>query len=182
MVDKKEWDGVTLFVDASYDPTTQRSGWGAWYRHAYMDRGVIFGGQLATRCNNSGEAELLAIADAVECLHKKQELPAGRSLIIQCDNIRAVGLILHLYKVDVQEASRSHNSDSYVPDLKGVSKTPNEKKGMSKLEAALQHNNTKVYVRHIKGHNGGIHGRSWVNEQCDREAKRQLKLAKAKGL
>jgi ribonuclease HI len=181
MVDKKEWDGVTLFVDASYDSITQRSGWGAWYRHASMERGEIFGGQLATRCNHSNESELLAIADAVEHLHKLQMLPTGRSLIIQCDNIRAVGLILYLNNVDVQEASRSHNSDSHIPELKGVSKTPNEIKGITKLEAALQYNNTKVFVRHIKGHNGSIHGRSWVNEQCDREAKRQLKLAKAKG-
>lgn len=33
----------------------------------------------------------------------------------------------------------------------------------------------RVTSRHIKGHNGGRTARSWVNEWCDREAKKHMR-------
>ena len=173
-----EFDGVTLFVDASFTPR-YRAGFGAWYRHSSMSRGELIGGKVLARCNTSHEAELHAIMHAVEHLKSSSLLPTKRVLIIQSDCLRALELIASL-SVDVQVASRAHHQDSHIGSMKQTSISPIEKNALERLEELLR-DETVVYVRHIKGHRSNGN-RSWVNNQCDMIANRHRKEAMKQGI
>lgn len=166
---------MTLFVDASHCPTTKAGGLGAWCKKDGWDRGYAFGGTLERICRNSTEAELLAIAQAVEFLQNHGEFDHVTYLMIQSDCLHALHGIVKYGSFDV--ASLKNERDASVRE--GVQQASPKYQDLAvRIDAATRKAQLRV-VRHVKGHQEGRSSRSWVNEQCDALAKQHMRAARA---
>lgn len=160
---------LTLFADASFCPRTGAAGWGSWAIKDGWPRGKCLGGPLRRKMTSSTTAELCGLASALWLHNKANELDDVDLFMLQCDNVTALGYILgKLPKVGVRR-------------LKGVrqaqithSYTTN-KLCLEALDAISSIvGDRQINLRHVKGHNGTGDGRSWVNTQCDEEARRHM--------
>lgn len=159
---------ITVFADASAFPDG-RAGWGGWARGD--DRAPVFHSGPAPFNRSSGVVELWALALHVENLiNTGYVIRADRSLILQSDSLYALGALNAV--VPNSYASSRKQGDSLIMRAKTVA--PNALEPAKRVAAALAHADV-VYLRHVKGHAGGAHARSWVNEQCDRLAKAAAK-------
>lgn len=152
---------ATLIVDASHDPKVLAGGYGAWIRTEGWERGETFGGAVIGALN-SHECELQGIAHALEYVRKNFQF---ETLVLQCDNQRALGLLLSIpntRRARVTAGGSSFQSQSYP--------SPYEKKALK----VCADSRFTLWLRHVKGHSEGT-GRNWVNEQCDRIAKQHMR-------
>lgn len=159
---------ITLFVDASHCPETMAAGWGAWAIQDSWKMGKLFSGRIHQEVLNSSEAEIYGVANAVRYLASRQMIRTS-SIMIQCDNLRALQLIM----VAIPHAeNRPHKNSA---NIEGVPPLPSlaESKAIEMLAKDLGHLKF-VYVRHIKGHSAGT-GRNWVNRKCDQLAGEQMR-------
>lgn len=168
---------MTLFADASLCPETGAGGWGAWMKRDDWGRGMILGGQLACPLKSSTTAELCGIACGLWHARDRGYLIGIVHLMIQCDNLSALGLL----RIPLPEAKMAPSGDKtdtqwLAPVKKGAYDrlTDTEKQALEVVKGALYNPLCAVSLRHVKGHGTGETGRSWVNEQCDAEAYRQM--------
>lgn len=159
---------ITVFVDASHCPRTRAGGWGAWAKGDGWERGITFGGALKVTTNNSSEAEIAALAAALQALSEQYGLKRFRTVMLQSDNLRALQLIY--MTIDGCRIS-NHAESADIPTNK-LHPTPTEKNALRIIHAILQ--NHQTYVRHVRGHQSG-EGRNWVNRTCDDIAKRHMR-------
>ncbi len=161
---------LTLFADASFCPKTGAAGWGSWAIRDGWPKGKFLGGVFRREITTSNTAELCGIASALWQHNKDGDLEGVKTLMLQCDNIVALGCIMR------------HVRGAYVKNLPGkknvfIHPAPkmNGKLNMEAVEAIKTIvDGRSVMLRHIKGHNGTGDGRSWVNSQCDAEARRHM--------
>lgn len=167
---------LTLFVDASLCLKTGAAGYGAWTIRDDWARGQYTGGpiELTARIKDSNTAELAGIAIALWQHQHNRTLEGVDSVMIQCDNVNALGQVLGCVR---------------IPPAPVIIKTPNA--FIKKLPSAgIAHAMTqtiasilegrRVFLKHVKGHTANEDGRSWVNRHCDTEARKHMQAQKSK--
>lgn len=166
---------MTLFADASLCSETGAAGWGSWAIRDGWGRGRFQGGQIkliGPKITASNTAELAGIALALWQHYVQGDLKGLTSIMIQCDNLTALGYILaKMPRAIVSKKPGLAHGGNIVP-VRGGSPVVER---MLDTVAETLHGLT-VTLRHVKGHNDPeMDGRSWVNNQCDAEAKRHMK-------
>lgn len=165
---------MTLFADASFHPRTGAGGWGAWAIRDDWNRGQFLGGPIKFKnhkIDNSNTAEMAGIALALWQLDKQQALDGVEQVMIQCDNIAALGFIhkkIPRTKIIAQRGIFIGKTRWQNPVVAVMLDT---------IKEILD--GKQVQVKHVKGHQGGeLNGRAWVNTQCDAEARRHMTAMK----
>jgi ribonuclease HI len=159
---------LTLFCDASHCSRTLCAGWGAWAKREEWERGRIFGGPLTSKPTNSTEAELAAIANALQQLAGSGDLAGIKTLMIQSDSLAALAVVRSLPTAAWSRSDDRRDSSS-APAKKRLSASDTASLSIIREAAGRR----PLFLRHIKGHKSGT-GRNWVNGQCDRVAKRHM--------
>lgn len=159
---------LTIFADASFCDRTHAAGWGAWYKHGNMDAGVMFGGQVAETVTNASEAEIYAIAHALDTAARRgaMHLPVD-AVMLQSDCLRALQLILKCVP-NSQERRHKHSRLDPITGRERIEASVIERGALFIIQGVVERH--KTFVRHVKGHQQG-EGRSWVNRQCDETAR-----------
>lgn len=165
---------LTLFADASLHHETGAAGWGAWAIREGWPKGVIMGGPIKRKITSSTVAEMCALAAALWQLRAEDRLAEVKSFMLQSDSTEALSrLLCHL-----PNARISQHKSIKQPDIRPLQN--DNKVGREAIDAIAEITFGKqVWLRHVKGHNGTGDGRSWVNEVCDRQAKRYMRALRA---
>lgn len=158
---------ITVFVDASHCPNTKAAGWGAWAKGHGWERGITCGGPLKMSPLNSSEAEMAAMAAALQVLADGDCLTFD-TVMLQSDSLRTLQLI----RQTLPACRATNHAESVAIPTGKLYASPIEKNALRIIHAIL-HEHT-VYVRHVRGHQHG-EGRNWVNRTCDDIAKRHMR-------
>lgn len=142
---------ITINTDASFHHGFKVSG------YAYYIKSDLFtftgGGNFnKMKPKNSEEAEIMAIGNALHRLLKMENLPLSKWLVVNSDSMFGMNKI--------RKASTPLGvmvSDMFI-----------------ELGKRLHCKHSEL--RHVKSHSGVNDARSWVNEFCDKEAKKYMKL------
>lgn len=168
---------LTLFTDASLCGHTKAAGWGAWFKRKDMQQGALLGGEIACAVTSSGDAEIHAIAQALDTLARRGWLHAPvEAVLLQSDSVRALQLILQCVP-HTRESQHQQSKISSIATKQRLSASPIERGALFVIQDVLRRQST--IVRHVKGHQQG-NGRSWVNRQCDAIAREHMQAARAK--
>lgn len=160
---------LTIFADASLYTDHGVVGWGGWARGD--EREPVLHGGSAPFYRDSAIAELWALALFAERLVGEGYItPADKAVIVQSDSLSGLNMINA--KVPNSWATKKKGQGSDILRAKKVK--PEAAAAIDRLAKALSHADV-IYLRHVKGHEGGKHARSWVNEQCDRRAKKEAR-------
>lgn len=148
---------LTLFADASFYEKQQVGGWAAWVPSQPLQGGPLPYARSAT------EAEILALAFGARAFVK----PEHKCLILQSDSMNALGQILTIHP----------NAWAAKPKQGSPRVQPNSPKYTEALDYFLNTLGKRdvIYLRHVRGHQNGVHGRSKVNEACDTLAKKHAR-------
>jgi ribonuclease HI len=151
---------VTINTDASFNPQYKIGGYAYWL--VYNGKRVKRGG-LLKECQNSTEAEIKAIANALYRLTQLKYTDVF-FIIINTDCTPAVDLITGKSKTEVKGTNEAIAAIySYISELRlynNVNKTAEE----------------YIDYRHVKAHTKVKDKRSYVNNWCDKVAKDFVKL------
>ncbi len=170
---------MTLFADASFCHQTGAGGWGAWAKRDDWPKGEFLGGPLECELRSSTSAELAGIACAVWHWHDVGRFSGINSLMLQCDNTEALALLRIRLRGAFVYGSGDKRDQQHLPNVRPsrlASLSTVENEALQVIESAL--GDMRVLLRHVKGHTGEDVGRSWVNEKCDQEAKRQMQTVR----
>lgn len=161
---------MTLFVDASFHPQSGAGGWGSWAIRDEWPQGVFQGGPIrfkAHEIDNSNTAELAGIALALWSHNQQGHLVDLDEVMIQCDNVAALSCIhkrVPRTRIVTQRGifiGKTSWNNPVVPII------------LDTIKSTLA--STRVALKHVKGHSDPRKdGRSWVNMQCDREARKHM--------
>lgn len=170
----RQFTSITIFADASFCPKTRAAGWGAWAKRDGWQAGRFFGGPLRRELASANQAELCALASVVWQLERDGALTDVNSFMLQSDCLAA------LAAVSVLPASfwtdSGEKSDSALRPRPPRKLSPVEREGLEAIRSASV--GRRIYLRHVKGHRAGT-ARSWVNNQCDAEARRHMRAMRA---
>ena len=145
---------ITINTDASFCPLTKVGGY-AFYIVCNQFK-IQKAGEFKTLPKSSIEAETMCIGNAIATL-LSQELPNQVNyIIINTDCLNAIHSI-------TMGGGKVYGK---------VRKLKNKIKRVSKAN--------KLEFRHVKAHNGTPDARSWVNDWCDKEAKKYMRKARKK--
>lgn len=149
---------MTINTDASFDPRTKMAGWAYWIKshdQLFKASGLIHG------TNNSSTAELTAIAKAIRVVGDFVEAEWGSdfpkenvTLYINTDSTWSIAALEGRFK----RSKHQKFVEDTLKNLPGFTLVP----------------------RHVKAHSHTDTARHWVNDWCDRQAKKQLKAALGK--
>jgi ribonuclease HI len=141
---------ITINTDASWHPEYKVGGYAFWI---VCDKFKITkSGKFKTNPKSSTEAEIMAIGNAIHALLSINEPLECSLLVINTDSKQAISRI----KSGVCEYGKMVRSIHL--------------KLLSKINAR------KNKFRHVKAHSGKDDSRSFVNEWCDTEAKKWMRL------
>lgn len=141
--------GITINTDASFCPITKSGGW-AFYIVCDSFK-IKKSGNFKALCTDSLDAELRCIGNAITELLSLKEFPKLSYLYCNTDCKNAIRII-NTRETELGEIIKA-NWDSLASAL-GV--------------------NTKKF-RHVKAHSSVNDARSFVNEWCDKEAKKFMR-------
>jgi len=150
---------VTINTDASFHPTLKNGAYAFWA--VSNDFKITKSGVFKSKCINPDDAEAKCIINALKIIllaHK-----GITKIIINTDSLNAIALL----KNDKEHIKKymGNNMKMWSHIRKELNKVLNASfKGMGLIE-----------FRHVKAHSGINDKRSYVNEWCDLEAKRQLR-------
>lgn len=168
---KKRHIQMTLFVDASFCPKTKAAGWAAWAKSDLYDRGYYFGDLVTIgEPQTSSQAELMGIAHACRVLADHNEFEKLDSVVLQCDSLDALQVIWK--NVPSANVARKKDSGRDIKWLHYLKIAPNVATSVLLIQGVFK--TIPVWLRHVKGHEKGVTGRSHVNETCDKIAKRHM--------
>lgn len=159
---------TTVFTDAAHCAKGNVAAYGAWAIGEGLEQSKFFGGVLPRGLSNANEAEITAIAAALETVE------LGGIVVLQSDSMAALQAVLRLDGVRWAKAASTFDV-SYAPARKTVS--PAERRALQRIAKAIA--GKKMFLRHVKGHLGNVEGRHWVNRKCDAIATRYLAEARA---
>lgn len=148
---------VTINTDASFHPIYKVGGYAFWIA---CDKGRIKQSGTLKEAVNSTDCELKAIANALYVLEKSQLNDGTIRLIIINSDAKTV--MSHIKPVK----KKTVGSFIYKTVCRILS------------QSGLSVSGKTFKVRHVKAHTGKLDKpRSWVNDWCDREAKKGMKEA-----
>lgn len=147
---------VTVMSDASYCHQTKAAGWGVWIK---SERGFFEGGgNFKTQAKTSTDAESMAISVAVFLAFKQGIAVEGDIILIQTDCLAIVNM-LQKFDKDLYKSRRK-----LKPFQKAVKYT----------ERFIRENKCTLKIRHVKGHAPSEGKRNYVNELCDKHARKAM--------
>lgn len=152
---------VTINTDAGFYAQYKKASYAYYIR--YENGGKITGsGLFKSKCKNVQEAEFGAIINALYIVSKTTDIICIKHIIINRDNIHT--------------GSKKNGTDLEKLCYKFLKKLFNEK---------CPHAKDRPYTfkdfysfRHVKAHTKNNDARTWVNNWCDSECKRQLRTWK----
>lgn len=160
MTTKKHVSCITVNTDASFHPEKKVGGY-AFYIICDSFK-IQKSGMLKQSPSNSIEAEMMCIANALHVLSNQIDLPTAKWIIINTDCLFAIPKITKKSK------------DPIGRRVYRILKTVKNKTAYKEVIYP------KVQFRHVKAHSGVDDARSHVNEWCDTEAKKWMRLAAIK--
>lgn len=148
---------LTINTDASFYANEKIGGY-AFYIICDSFK-IQKGGYFKARPQTPTEAEMMCMANAIATLLAQKELPLTKLIVINSD-------ALHSF-----EKIGKHKKDAIGKKVACL---------LSDLRKRMSYRNRypKFEFRHVKAHNGTPDARSYVNDWCDREAKKWAKIAK----
>ena len=138
---------VTIFSDASFDPTTGAAGIAFWVKDNEKTERASKG--LTFTVSSSGEAECFALGTAIKYALREFSVHPGDRISIQSDSMEALELL---------EGKRTAKF-TIIGDV------------LSEVEQS----GVTLHTKHVKGHQGKISPRHAVNVWCDAEAKKAMR-------
>lgn len=146
---------ITINTDASFHPDYKVGGY-AFYIVCDLFK-IQKAGMFKVAPKNASEAELMCIANALQTLLNTKNLPSTRLIVINSDALYSFSKI-GLKKQGVGKI---------------VAQLLREVRFKMKNKAWLP----KFDIRHVKAHVEIKDARSWVNDWCDKEAKKWMREA-----
>lgn len=146
---------ITINTDASFNHVKKVGGY-AFYIVCDLFK-IQKSGMFKACPKNAMEAEMMCMANALHTLLAQKELPPTKWIIINSDCLYSFPKITR--------KSEDKIGRKVAEMLRGV----RQRMSMPQYE-----------FRHVKAHNGTPDARSWVNNWCDKEAKKWMRIAASK--
>jgi len=146
---------ITVNTDASFSKKYQIGSYAFWIVSNRFK--ILKSGLLKQKIERAEIAEFMCIINAMHVL-SKNDLSDVRKIIINTDCLN----VIHLINNDVHEINRYKLRDfgkKYV-----------------KIFKTTTINFPKIELRHVKAHTSNSDARSYVNNWCDTEAKKWIKI------
>ena len=140
---------VTLFTDASFSRRLSRGTWACWFKNEGQT--WRYSGILRETIVQSGDGELMAIANGLVAVVKKLEPKKGDKILVQTDSVEAI----HALRC-------------------GAHVRPIAPAAVKHVKALQEAHGFTYILRHVKGHKGAATPRNAVNTWCDRECRRLM--------
>ena len=150
---------VTINTDASFHPSLKFGAYAFWA--VSNDFKITKSGVFKTKCINSHDAEAKCIINALQVVllaHK-----GITKVIVNTDSLNGIALL----KNDKAHIKRYMGSNMVMWKHIRIA--------YNKVTTGNQ-NKVEIEYRHVKAHSGVNDKRSYVNEWCDTEAKKQLRI------
>jgi ribonuclease HI len=143
---------VTVMSDASYCDKTKASGWGVWIK---SERGLYQnGGNFKKDPSNNYEAEAMALATAVHLAFAYNLAMFGDKLILQTDCMMVVHAV---------EGSRRKPARGLL------------KEAVDFIKETIEKNGCILDIRHVRAHCPTAGKRNYINDLCDKLAKKPMR-------
>lgn len=152
----KQVNCITINTDASFNSQKKVGGY-AFYIVCDLFR-VQKSGAFKVHPNNSMEAEMMCMVNALHTLLNQKELPSTKLIVVNSDCLFAFERISRKSQ-DVIGRKIAY----YIRQIR--------------IKTAINSIIPKYEFRHVKAHSGKGDARSWVNEWCDKEAKKWMRIA-----
>lgn len=153
-MNKKSVRCITVNTDASFHPVHKVGGY-AFYIICDLFK-IQKGGKFKVQPKNAQEAEMMCMANALYALLTQKELPSTNWIVINSDCLFAFEKI----------GRKKEGIGKTIADILRKVREQTSVKGVIY---------PKFEFRHVKAHNGSPDARSWVNEWCDKEAKKWMR-------
>lgn len=140
---------LTINTDASFSPITKKSGY-AFYVVCDSFK-IKQSGKFKTTIKDSLMAETKCIGNALATTLGREDLPLVEYIVINTDCIPAITKI-------------KTSKEEYCIKIRNI---------LHKLKVKTKCKS--VNFKHVKAHSNVNDARSWVNEWCDKEAKKNMK-------
>lgn len=142
---------ITINTDASFSPQTNIGGYAFYIVCDHFK--VRKSGKFKNKPKNSLDAEIMAIGNAFHHLLNRNDLPKTKWLIVNTDCTYAIN--------SIRNSIPGRSKEVFILWQKLISKVESKKNKF----------------RHVKAHSGKDDARSYVNEWCDKEAKKHMREA-----
>lgn len=160
---------VTIFADASWCSRTKAGGFGCWIKG---DGEAITRGGPLKASRSSDVAECQALANALAVAHQRGVLSWGDTVVLQSDCTSALSAILHVVPGAVDMPAKG--GLDVPPRRPGSVVSPEVQEVMEFIAWIVTLSGVKLWTRHVKGHSGLGTGRHYVNDLCDRLARKGM--------
>ncbi len=150
-MNRKSIKGITINTDASFYAEHKIGGYAFWIKSDLFK--ITKGGKFKGMIQDSTEAETKCIGNAIATLLAQKELPITEFLCINTDSVQSINRI----------TKRQDKLGIQVNDLW--------------IQLINRLGSKKNSFKHVKSHSGKQDARSYVNEWCDKEAKKWAKEA-----
>jgi ribonuclease HI len=152
---------VTINTDASFHPILKYGAYAFWA--ICNDFKITKSGVFRKKCQTPDDAEAKCIINALTVILKSHK--GISKIIINTDSLNAIAYL---------------TKDTFHISKYGLSLS--KMRQFQQCLTILPINKTKIEYRHVKAHSGINDTRSYVNEWCDYEAKKQLRNINKKQL
>ncbi|MCO7567803.1 hypothetical protein NJI34_00155 [Pseudomonas sp. S 311-6] len=149
-------ENVTVFTDASFCPETKCAGGAFWARGDAERMNSSF---PITGAAQAHEAEIVAACMAI--IQMSEDPAFGQLLRLG----RQTRLVLVIDCLAIRDAFEARIRPS----------TPIIDQHIARVEALRKEHGFLLKINHVKAHKGKATPRQWVNNWCDKEAKRQMR-------
>ena len=146
---------VTINTDASFHPSLKYGAYAFWA--ICNDFKITKSGVFKAKCINPDDAEAKCIINALKVVLLAHSNIT--KIIVNTDSLNAIAILTG----DKTHISKYINSQRLAWDK------------LRKVYKSLIIQKVDIEYRHVKAHSGVNDRRSYVNEWCDSEAKRQLR-------
>jgi ribonuclease HI len=143
---------VTINTDASYHPQFKVGAYAFWI--VCNDGKILRSGVFKNEVKNSTEAEIKCIVNALHTLFES-DLKGVTKVIINTD-------CKYFHDYQRKGKNRSVEARQYIKVCTEMVKKYGLRSGW-------------IEVRHVKAHNGTDSARKWVNDWCDKAAKKMMR-------
>lgn len=147
---KKKVTCITINTDASFHPEYKVGGY-AFYIICDLFK-IQKGGKFKTQPKDSTHAEVMCIGNAIATLLAQKELPECLWLVFNTDSKMGMDMI------------------------KRRRTTLGVKVDTLRQQLIKRLGSRKNKMRHVKAHKGTPDARRWVNDWCDKEAKKWMRV------
>jgi hypothetical protein len=140
-----------------------------------MDKGAFIGGAVPVRCENSTDGEFWGLVLSLRHVLALISPATPTAVVLQCDNIGALAWVRSFHP-GAKEVDRKHGTHEVRSPPKLYPSTMEPAiLGLRSVDPAL-----KIWLKHVKGHSKAKDARSWVNKQCDRQAREFMSAQRAR--